>query len=47
MQEPTKVLKDEFDFYFSTIQIEIECVDIDNSKNIDITRKGEENEEKS
>lgn len=45
LMESTKVLKEEFDFYFSTIQLEKECVEMDKSEDIDITKKGEEKEE--
>ncbi|MPZ06081.1 MAG: hypothetical protein GEU26_06625 [Nitrososphaeraceae archaeon] len=39
LQKATKMLKEEFDFYFSTIQVEKECVDIAEAADIDITKE--------
>lgn len=36
--ESTKMLKDKYDFYFSTVQVEKECLDIDEPDDIDIMR---------
>lgn len=39
LKESTKMLKEKFDFYFSTIQIEKDCLEIeDDAKDIDITK---------
>ncbi len=40
LQKATKMLKEEFDFYFSTIQVEKECADIAEARDIDITKEG-------
>jgi cobalt-zinc-cadmium efflux system protein len=42
LRESTRILKEKFDFYFSTIQIEKECLEIDDdeAKDIDITKEG-------
>jgi cobalt-zinc-cadmium efflux system protein len=40
LREATNVLKEKFDFYFSTIQVEKECVEIEEAEDIDITREG-------
>lgn len=37
--EATKILKEKFDFYFSTIQIEKECLEMDEPEDIDIAKK--------
>jgi cobalt-zinc-cadmium efflux system protein len=37
--EATNILKEKFDFYFSTIQVEKECVEIDEAEDIDITKE--------
>lgn len=39
LQKATRMLKDEFDFYFSTIQVEKECADIAEAADIDITKE--------
>jgi cobalt-zinc-cadmium efflux system protein len=39
LREATKLLKEKFDFYFSTIQVEKECVETEESADIDITRR--------
>ena len=40
LKESTKVLKENFNFYFSTVQIEQECLEIeDEPRDIDITRE--------
>lgn len=38
LQKATKMLKEEFDFYFSTIQVEKECAEIEEARDIDITK---------
>jgi cobalt-zinc-cadmium efflux system protein len=38
LKESTKMLKEKFNFYFSTIQIEQECLEIEEPKDIDITK---------
>ena len=40
LRESTKILKERFDFYFSTVQIEKECLEMDEPRDIDITKKG-------
>jgi cobalt-zinc-cadmium efflux system protein len=45
LQSATKILKEKFDFYFSTIQVENKCADIDEAGDIDITK--EERREKA
>jgi hypothetical protein len=35
------MLKEKFRFYFSTIQVEKECAEIDEARDIDITRAKE------
>jgi cobalt-zinc-cadmium efflux system protein len=45
LQSATKILKERFDFYFSTIQVENKCADIDEARDIDITK--EERREKA
>jgi cobalt-zinc-cadmium efflux system protein len=45
LQSATKILKERFDFYFSTIQVENKCADIDKARDIDITK--EERREKA
>ena len=39
LRESTKILKERFDFYFSTVQIEKECLEMDEPRDIDITIK--------
>lgn len=39
LKESTTILKEKFDFYFSTIQIEQECLEIEEPRDIDITKK--------
>ena len=38
LQKATKMLKEKFDFYFSTIQVEKDCAEIDEARDIDITK---------
>jgi cobalt-zinc-cadmium efflux system protein len=38
LQNATKMLKEKFDFYFSTIQVEKDCAEIDEARDIDITK---------
>jgi cobalt-zinc-cadmium efflux system protein len=38
LQKATKMLKEKFDFYFSTIQVEKDCAEIDEAEDIDITK---------
>jgi cobalt-zinc-cadmium efflux system protein len=38
LQKATKMLKEKFDFYFSTIQVEKSCAEIDEARDIDITK---------
>ncbi len=40
LQESTNLLKEKFDFYFSTILVEKECIEIDEAEDIEITREG-------
>lgn len=40
LRKATKMLKEEFDFYFSTIQVEKECADIAEAADIDVTKEG-------
>lgn len=42
LQKATKLLKEKFDFYFPTIQVEKECTEIDEARDIDITQAKEE-----
>ncbi len=39
LKESTTILKEKFDFYFSTVQIEQECLEIEEPRDIDITKK--------
>src|ERR671917_814183 len=39
LQKATNMLKEKFGFYFSTIQIEKECAEIDEASDIDITKQ--------
>ena len=39
LQMATKMLKEKFGFYFSTIQVEKECAEIDEASDIDITNQ--------
>ena len=41
LREATNIVKEKFDFYFSTIQVEEERVEIDGADDIDITRAKE------
>jgi cobalt-zinc-cadmium efflux system protein len=41
LQKATNTLKEKFGFYFSTIQVEKECAEIDKASDIDITRSKE------
>jgi cobalt-zinc-cadmium efflux system protein len=41
LQKATKLLKEKFDFYFPTIQVEKECTEIDKARDIDITQAKE------
>jgi cobalt-zinc-cadmium efflux system protein len=47
LQKATKMLKEKFDFYFSTIQVEKECVEIDEADDIDITKAKERRQAQS
>jgi cobalt-zinc-cadmium efflux system protein len=40
LQKATTMLKEKFDFYFSTIQVENKCADIEEAEDIDITKEG-------
>jgi cobalt-zinc-cadmium efflux system protein len=44
LQKATNTLKEKFGFYFSTIQVEKECAEIDEAADIDITRVKERRE---
>ncbi len=44
LQKATKMLKEKFGFYFSTIQVEKECAEINEASDIDITRAKERRE---
>lgn len=41
LQKATKLLKEKFDFYFPTIQVEKGCTEIDEARDIDITQAKE------
>jgi cobalt-zinc-cadmium efflux system protein len=41
LQKATQMLKEKFDFYFSTIQVEKECAEIDEARDIDVTKAKE------
>jgi cobalt-zinc-cadmium efflux system protein len=47
LREATNILKEKFDFYFSTIQVEKECVEIDEAEDIDITKAKERRQAQS
>jgi cobalt-zinc-cadmium efflux system protein len=41
LPKATKLLKEKFDFYFPTIQVEKECAEMDEARDIDITQAKE------
>jgi hypothetical protein len=41
------MLKEKFDFYFSTIQVEKDCAEIDEADDIDITKAKERRQAQS
>jgi cobalt-zinc-cadmium efflux system protein len=47
LHKATKMLKEKFGFYFSTIQVEKECAEIDEAEDIDITRTKERRQTQS
>jgi cobalt-zinc-cadmium efflux system protein len=47
LQKATNMLKEKFGFYFSTIQVEKECAEIDEAEDIDITRTKERRQTQS
>jgi cobalt-zinc-cadmium efflux system protein len=47
LQKATAMLKEKFDFYFSTIQVENKCADIEEAEDIDITTKEKQSRQAS